>query len=96
MVDLNNSIANLQEKLSALLKKYAQLEKENQQLKTTIEQQKGVQQQLDLKVKEGQAQLTAAMMNQGGDMDPVQRAKLVKQIDQYIKEIDHSISNLNP
>ncbi len=96
MVDLNNSIANLQEKLSALLKKYAQLEKENQQLKTTIEQQKGVQQQLDLKVKEGQAQLTAAMMNQGGTMDPVQRAKLVKQIDQYIKEIDHSISNLNP
>jgi chromosome segregation ATPase len=96
MVDLNNSIANLQEKLSALLKKYAQLEKENQQLKTTIEQQKGVQQQLDLKVKEGQAQLTAAMMNQGGAMDPVQRAKLVKQIDQYIKEIDHSISNLNP
>ena len=96
MVDLNYSIANLQEKLSALLKKYAHLEKENQQLKASIEQQKGVHQQLELKVKEGQAQLTAALMNQGAAMDPTQKAKLVKQIDQYIKEIDHSISNLNP
>ncbi len=96
MVDLNYSIANLQEKLSALLKKHAHLEKENQQLKASLEQQKGLHQQLELKVKEGQAQLTAAMMNQGAAMDPAQKAKLVKQIDQYIKEIDHSISNLNP
>ena len=96
MVDLNYSIANLQEKLSALLKKHAHLEKENQQLKASLEQHKGLHQQLELKVKEGQAQLTAAMMNQGAAMDPAQKAKLVKQIDQYIKEIDHSISNLNP
>jgi chromosome segregation ATPase len=96
MVDLQNSIANLQEKLSALLKQYAQLEKENQQLKATVAQQQGVQQDLELKVKEGQAQLTAAMMNQGAGMDPAEKAKLVKKIDQYIKEIDHSINNLNP
>jgi chromosome segregation ATPase len=96
MVDLNNSIANLQEKLSALLKKYAQLEKENHQLKTSIEQEQLVNQQLEGKLKENQAQLTAAMMQQGASMDPAQKAKLIKQIDQYIKEIDHSISNLNP
>jgi chromosome segregation ATPase len=96
MVDLQNSIANLQEKLSALLKQYAQLEKENQQLKATVAQQQGIQQDLELKVKEGQAQLTAAMMNQGAGMDPAEKAKLVKKIDQYIKEIDHSINNLNP
>jgi chromosome segregation ATPase len=96
MVDLQNSIANLQEKLSALLKQYAQLEKENQQLKATVAQQQGVQQDLELKVKEGQAQLTAALMNQGAGMDPAEKAKLVKKIDQYIKEIDHSINNLNP
>ena len=46
MGDLHNSIANLQEKLSALLKKYAQLEKENHQLKASIEQQTCAQQQL--------------------------------------------------
>jgi chromosome segregation ATPase len=96
MVDLNNSIANLQEKLSALLKKYAQLEKENHQLKASIEQEQLVNQQLEGKLKENQAQLTAAMMQQGASMDPAQKAKLIKQIDQYIKEIDHSISNLNP
>jgi chromosome segregation ATPase len=96
MVDLNKSISNLQEKLTALLKKHAQLEKENQQLKSTIEHQNGTQQQLEVKLKENQAQLTAAMMKQGASMDPAQKAKLIKQIDQYIKEIDHSISNLNP
>jgi chromosome segregation ATPase len=96
MVDLNNSIANLQEKLSALLKKYAQLEKVNHQLKASIEQEQLVNQQLQGKLKENQAQLTAAMMQQGASMDPAQKAKLIKQIDQYIKEIDHSISNLNP
>jgi hypothetical protein len=96
MVDLHFSIANLQEKLSALLKSHAQLEKENQQLKATIEQQNGAQQKLAQKLEENQAQLTAAMMQQGASMDPAQKAKLIKQIDQYIKEIDHSISNLNP
>ncbi len=96
MVDLNFSIANLQEKLSALLKRHAHLEKENQQLKATIEQQNGAQQKLAQKLEENQAQLTAAMMQQGASMDPAQKAKLIKQIDQYIKEIDHSISNLNP
>ena len=96
MVDLNNSIANLQDKLSALLKKYAQLEKENHQLKASLQQEQGTNLQLEEKLKENQAQLTAAMMQQGASMDPAQKAKLIKQIDQYIKEIDHSISNLNP
>lgn len=96
MVDLNNSIAQLQEKLSALLKQYAQLDKENQQLKATVAQQLTVQQDLESKVIEGQAQLTAAQMNQGASMDPAEKAKLVKKIDQYLKEIDHSINNLNP
>ena len=96
MVDLNNSIVQLQEKLSALLKQYAQLEKENQQLKSTVAQQLNVQQDLEAKFKEGQAQLTAAQMSQGASMDPAEKAKLVKKIDQYIKEIDNSIHNLNP
>lgn len=95
MVDLNNAISQLQEKLQALLKQYAHLDKENQQLKASLQQQAQVNQDLELKVKQGQAQLTAALMNQGASMDPAEKAKLVKKIDQYIKEIDHSISNLN-
>jgi hypothetical protein len=51
---------------------------------------------LEEKIKEGQGQLTAALMNQGGGMDPAEKAKLIKKIDQYIKEIDNGINNLNP
>ena len=96
MVDLKNSISHLHEKLNALIKLYLAKEKENQQLKATIENQLTIQADLEFKIKEGQGQLTAALMNQGGGMDPVEKAKLVKKIDQYIKEIDNGINNLNP
>ena len=96
MVNLKTSIGQLQEKLSALLKLYAQLEKENQQLKANLAQQTNLNQTLSEQVREGQSQLTAALMNQGASMDPAEKAKLVKKIDQYIKEIDLSIHNLNP
>lgn len=96
MVNLKSSIGQLQEKLTALLKQYAHLEKENQQLKANLLQQTNLNQELSQKVVEGQSQLTAALMNQGASMDPVEKAKLVKKIDQYIKEIDHSLHNLNP
>jgi chromosome segregation ATPase len=96
MVNLKSSIGQLQEKLTALLKHYAHLEKENQQLKANLLQQTNLNQELSQKVVEGQSQLTAALMNQGASMDPAEKAKLVKKIDQYIKEIDHSLHNLNP
>ena len=96
MVNLKSAIGQLQEKLTALLKQYAHLEKENQQLKANLLQQTNLNQELSQKVVEGQSQLTAALMNQGASMDPAEKAKLVKAIDQYIKEIDHSIHNLNP
>ena len=96
MVNLKSAIGQLQEKLTALLKQYAQLEKENQMLKANLLQQTNLNQELSQKVVEGQSQLTAALMNQGATMDPAEKAKLVKKIDQYIKEIDHSLHNLNP
>jgi len=96
MINLKSSIGQLQEKLTALLKQYAHLEKENQQLKANLLQQTNLNQELSQKVVEGQSQLTAALMNQGASMDPTEKAKLVKKIDQYIKEIDHSLHNLNP
>ena len=96
MVNLKSAIGQLQEKLAALLKQYAHLEKENLQLKANLLQQTNLNQELSQKVMEGQTQLTAALMNQGASMDPAEKAKLVKKIDQYIKEIDHSLHNLNP
>ena len=95
MAHLNDSIAALQEKLQLLLKRFAQLEKENQQLKTSLTHQKEATELIEKQFKDNQAQWTASMLKKA-HMDPSEKEKLVKQIDQYIKEIDANIKNLNP
>lgn len=95
MVNLQTSLQGLQEKLQVLLKNYAALEKENQQLKSKLGQSVANQDQLGIQLKELETQLAAARMLQS-NMDPADKAKWIKQIDQYIKEIDHSIQHLNP
>jgi dsDNA-specific endonuclease/ATPase MutS2 len=95
MANLNDSILSLQEKLTLLLKRFAQLEKENQQLKAALVQQKESTQLLEKQLKDEQAQWAASMVNKA-NMDPAEKEKWVKKIDQYIKEIDASIKNLNP
>jgi prefoldin subunit 5 len=95
MANLNDSIVSLQEKLQLLLKRFAQLEKENQQLKATLAQQKESTQLLEKQMKDEQAQWAASMVNKA-NMDPAEKEKWVKKIDQYIKEIDASIKNMNP
>jgi hypothetical protein len=57
-----------------------------------VEQQ---EQKMAAQLKELETKLAAASLRQS-NMDPADKAKLMKQIDQYIKEIDHSIQNLNP
>lgn len=95
MVNLQTSLEGLQEKLQVLLKNYATLEKENQQLKTKLGQSTAQQDQMGNQLKDLETQLAAARMRQS-NMDPADKAKWIKQIDHYIKEIDHSIQNLNP
>jgi chromosome segregation ATPase len=95
MANLNDSILSLQEKLALLLKRFAQLEKENQQLKAALVQQKESAQLLEKQLKDEQAQWAASMVNKT-NMDPAEKEKWVKKIDQYIKEIDASIKNMNP
>ncbi len=95
MVELNPSLTNLQEKLQLLIKHVTALEKENQQLKNSLSSHKEHQAQLDLQLKQSQADLTAAMVSKG-NMNEEEKQKWVKKIDQYVKEIDHSLNNLNP
>jgi chromosome segregation ATPase len=95
MVNLQSSLQGLQEKLQVLLKNYAALEKENQQLKNKMGQVEQQEQKMAAQLKELETKLAAASLRQS-NMDPADKAKLMKQIDQYIKEIDHSIQNLNP
>mgnify|MGYP006268056781 FL=1 len=95
MIHLQTSLQGLQEKLQVLLKNYAALEKENQQLKNKMVQMEQQDQQMSAQLKDVETKLAAASLRQT-NMDPADKAKLMKQIDQYIKEIDHSIQNLNP
>ena len=95
MINLQTSLQALQEKLQVLLKNYAALEKENQQLKSKMGQAEQQEQKLRDQLKEVETKLAAASLHKT-NMDPADKAKLMKQIDQYIKEIDHSIQNLNP
>lgn len=95
MVDLNNALSLLQEKLQLLLKQHAVLEKENQQLKHTVTQQTQLTKQLEAQLKDGKVQMTATLLSKAA-LDPAEKEKWVKQIDQYLKEIDNCITNLNP
>jgi hypothetical protein len=50
---------------------------------------------LQQKLVEEQSKLAATMMNHS-EMNPAEKEKMVHKIDQYIKEIDSAIKNLNP
>lgn len=96
MSDLQTALSGLQEKLQALLKRQLALEKENNQLKVTLEEQLQVIGQLENELKNEQAALITAQMRPAQQMDPSEKAALNKKIDDFIKEIDHCIQNLNP
>jgi peptidoglycan hydrolase CwlO-like protein len=96
MSDLQTALSGLQEKLQALLKRQLALEKENHQLKGTLEEQLQVIGQLEKELKNEQAALITAQMRPAQQMDPAEKAALNKKIDAFIKEIDHCIQNLNP
>jgi predicted nucleic acid-binding Zn-ribbon protein len=96
MSALQTALLGLQEKLQALLKRQLALEKENHQLKGTLEEQLITIGQLENALKNEQAALITAQMRPAQQMDPAEKAALNKKIDDFIKEIDHCIQNLNP
>jgi predicted nuclease with TOPRIM domain len=95
MLALNSSLEQLQEKLQLLIKQYGVLDKENLQLKVSLTKQENKNSELLEQLNASKHQLTASMMHTS-EMNPADKEKWVKQIDQYIKEIDTAIKNLNP
>lgn len=94
MAELSEQIKSIQDKLQLLLKREAVLQKENQRLKTELQQaladndQKSgmlhtIQQQLDV-LKMGSSTLSES-----------ERLVLNKRIDGYLKEIDQCLALLN-
>lgn len=95
MLALKSSLEQLQEKLQLLIKQYGVLDKENQQLKAAVTKQENKNKELLEQLNASKHQLTASRMHPS-EMNPADKEKWVKQIDQYIKEIDTAIKNLNP
>jgi excinuclease UvrABC ATPase subunit len=95
MVDIATSLTNLQDKLQLLLKRTALMEKENLQLKASLNKEQNHVKELMEQVQEGKSKIAAAMVNTAS-MQPADKAALVKKVDHYIKEIDTAIKNLNP
>ena len=95
MVDIASSLTNLQEKIQLLLKRAALMEKENMQLKASLNKEQNHVKELMEQVQEGKSKIAAAMVNTAS-MHPTDKAALVKKVDHYIKEIDTAIKNLNP
>ena len=96
MSDLQTALLGLQEKLQVLLKRQLALEKENHQLKSSLEDKLLAIEQIENTLKKEQAALITAQMRPAQQMDPAEKAALNKKIDDFIKEIDHCIQNLNP
>jgi predicted nuclease with TOPRIM domain len=95
MVDIASSLTNLQEKIQLLLKRTALMEKENLQLKASLNKEQNHVKELMDEVQQGKSKIAAAMVNTA-DMQPSDKEALIKKVDHYIKEIDTAIKNLNP
>jgi len=95
MVDIATSLTNLQDKLQLLLKRSALIEKENMQLKASLNKEQNYVKELMEQVQEGKSKIAAAMVNTAS-MQPTDKEALIKKVDHYIKEIDTAIKNLNP
>ena len=95
MVDITTSLTNLQDKLQLLLKRAALIEKENLQLKASLNKEQNHVKELMEQVQEGKSKIAAAMVNTAS-MQPSDKEALIKKVDHYIKEIDTAIKNLNP
>jgi excinuclease UvrABC ATPase subunit len=95
MVDITTSLTNLQDKLQLLLKRAALIEKENLQLKASLNKEQNLVKELMEQVQEGKSKIAAAMVNTAS-MQPSDKEALIKKVDHYIKEIDTAIKNLNP
>jgi plasmid replication initiation protein len=95
MVDIASSLTNLQEKIQLLLKRAALMEKENMQLKASLNKEQNHVKALMDEVQQGKSKIAAAMVNTAS-MQPTDKEALIKKVDHYIKEIDTAIKNLNP
>ena len=93
MEDLNAEIKKLQEMLHALIKRYKQLQKENEHLKSQNEEFKKHLLQKDMLIQD--AQQKSAAVNIATLQNEEERKILKHRIDLYLKDIEKCLSLLN-
>ena len=93
MEDLNNEIKKLQEMLYVLVKRYKQLQKENEHLKSQNEEFKKHLSQKDILIQDVQQKSVAANIAMLHNSD--EKKILQHRIDLYLKDIEKCLSLLN-
>lgn len=91
---INAQLEQLQQKMQLLLKHYAQLQRENVQLKKDVAKK---QQQLTLNqqvIQQQEQQIDALRLSKDG-FSVEEKRELERRIDVYIREIDRCMSLLN-
>ncbi len=91
---INAQLEQLQQKMQLLLKHYAQLQRENVQLKKDVAKK---QQQLTLNqqvIQQQEQQIDALRLSKDG-FSVEEKKELERRIDVYIREIDRCMSLLN-
>ena len=91
---LEENIRRVNNKLLLLLKQYQQLQKENGQLKTALNDLKNSREN-DLKRIAELEQQAGILKSAAGKMDEADKKSFEKHIDQYIREIDKCIGLLS-
>jgi hypothetical protein len=91
-VDQQFNIVN--DKLQLLLKQLARVQKENEKLRTELEETRGKEQAALQRIDELQQQ-TAILKYAAGEMNDKEKKDFEKQINHYIREIDKCIAFLS-
>lgn len=94
MADLEAQLKTVHDKLLQLLRQYQVLQKENLQLKTTLQQLKEDVKGKDDKLLQLQEQLDILQISTG-NLNGAEKKALEKRIDSYLKEIEKCLSLLN-
>lgn len=86
-------IERIRQKVQGLLRKHANLEKENEKLRAELDRKAEVEQELKSKVSALEEQVNLMKMSTG-QMDDAAKKAFEKQLNHYIKEIDRCIAML--
>jgi len=94
MVNLDQQIKSIQDKLQQLLKQQVLLQKENLQLRKELEKATALNEEKQHLVVTLQQQVDAVKLG-SGSLNEAEKAALSKRIDGYLKEIDQCLALLN-